>query len=394
MDTYMSSRRDTGITNNGRLQLMLNAGLNHIPMRALDEDYAVGELDEALDILLTTRRCHAELSMEEERQVKNVAMEEIRRRIKNYHLRHMHIAEEPINNVAVRKEIEWLTGRYLVCPTDKAPPTPTFVCINFIRRLALERLSGPDFVPLQRPPDEELREKKERKLRAKLQKEAERDAEMEKKMEMRLAARTDDFFNKMEESLGPVLEFAKKAKGKKKIRVLSNDETSAQSSGSETEQLHKKAGKLTISEKRKRGPEPVFEDSPQMITPSKRTPRTKAKEGVAVGRITCSRSKIKTKLSPLIARQKSPGGSEVLAKLQFRNQAIDEIRGLDAQELQLICKNEGVNYNGKIEAIFDIASHYTRVAFGEIEGTTMSESGEREEEDSTTVDAEEPDCDV
>ncbi|GBG62356.1 hypothetical protein CBR_g30310 [Chara braunii] len=242
--------------------------------------------------------------------------------------------------------------------------------------------------------EKELHEKKERKLRAKLHKEAERDAEMEKKMEMQLAARTGDFFNKMEESLGPVLEFARKAKGKKKIRVLSDDETSARSSGSETEKLHKKAGKLTISEKRKRGPEPVFEDSPPTITPSKRTPCTKAKEGVAVGRITRSRSKIKTKLSPLIAKQKSPGGSEVLAKLRFRNQAIDEIRGLDAQELQLIYKNEGVNYNGKIKAIFDIASHRTRVAFGKIEGTAMSESGECEEEDSAMVDVEEPDCDA
>ncbi|GBG66162.1 hypothetical protein CBR_g57044 [Chara braunii] len=122
-------------------------------MRALDKDYVVGQLEDVLDNLLTTRRCDMELSMEEERQVKNVALDNIRRLIMEYHLRHMHIAAESINNDEVRKEIEWLTGRYLVCPTDKAPHTPTFVCINFIRKLELERLSGPDFVPLQQQPD-------------------------------------------------------------------------------------------------------------------------------------------------------------------------------------------------------------------------------------------------
>ncbi|GBG83132.1 hypothetical protein CBR_g36750 [Chara braunii] len=64
----------------------------------------------------------------------------------------MHIGGEPINAVAVRSEIDWLTRTFLICPTDKAPHTPTFVCTNFIRRFALKRLSGPDFVPTTEQP--------------------------------------------------------------------------------------------------------------------------------------------------------------------------------------------------------------------------------------------------
>ncbi|GBG82476.1 hypothetical protein CBR_g34852 [Chara braunii] len=143
---------DTGITNNGQLQLMMNSGLNHIPMRALDEDVAVTEVEEALGCILTTKICDEELSMEQEKLVKDFVMTRAKASIREYHAQHRHIKEEPINNVPVRSEIEWLTQRYLVCPTDKAPHTPTFVCINFIRRLALERLSGPDFIPLQPSP--------------------------------------------------------------------------------------------------------------------------------------------------------------------------------------------------------------------------------------------------
>ncbi|GBG61735.1 hypothetical protein CBR_g23250 [Chara braunii] len=134
---------DTGVTNNGQLQLMLNAGLNHIPLRALDEEFTLDEVEVALDKILTTQRCDEELSLK-----KTIVRENAKKCIRSFQTKHMHITGEPINSVAVRSKIEWLTSRYLVCPTDKAPHTPTFVCINFIRRLALQRLLGPDFTPL------------------------------------------------------------------------------------------------------------------------------------------------------------------------------------------------------------------------------------------------------
>ncbi|GBG89745.1 hypothetical protein CBR_g49597 [Chara braunii] len=143
---------DTEVTNNGQLQLMLNAGLNHIPLRALDEEFTIDEVELALEKILTTRRCDEELSMKEERCVKGIVLKNARRCIRNYRTKNMHITGEPINNVAVRSELEWLTSRYLICPTDKAPHTPTFVCINFIRRLALHRLSEPDLTLLLEEP--------------------------------------------------------------------------------------------------------------------------------------------------------------------------------------------------------------------------------------------------
>ncbi|GBG59902.1 hypothetical protein CBR_g66707 [Chara braunii] len=143
---------DTGVTNNGQLQLMLNTGLSHIPLRALDEEFTIDEVELVLEKVLTTRRCDEELTMEEERRVKGIVLKNARRCIRNYRARNMHITGEPINNVAMRSELEWLTSRYLICPTDKAPHTPTFVCINFIRKLALHRLSRPDFTPLSEEP--------------------------------------------------------------------------------------------------------------------------------------------------------------------------------------------------------------------------------------------------
>ncbi|GBG84733.1 hypothetical protein CBR_g39109 [Chara braunii] len=240
--------------------------------------------------------------------------------------------------------------------------------------------------------EKEAREKKEKKRLAKLKKDAEREAEMDKRFEIRIAIRTGDFFDWMEANLGRALEFAKKVKGKKKVVVLSKEDSEHASSSSETEKLRQKTGRLTISEKRKRGPEPVFDDSPPMITP-KRTPWTQTtKGGATTGRITSSKHKMKTKLSPYVENNKT-NLSNILAKLHFRNQVMEEIRCLDAQELQSICKNEGVTYNGKMEAIFDIASHRTRVAFGEIPGCEQSESVELEDEDITTVDEGEPEDD-
>ncbi|GBG63110.1 hypothetical protein CBR_g36597 [Chara braunii] len=59
---------DTGVTNNGQLKLMLN----HIPVRALDEEFALDEVEVALDKILTTPTCDEELSLGEERQVKMI----------------------------------------------------------------------------------------------------------------------------------------------------------------------------------------------------------------------------------------------------------------------------------------------------------------------------------
>ncbi|GBG73425.1 hypothetical protein CBR_g16141 [Chara braunii] len=243
---------------------------------------------------------------------------------------------------------------------------------------------------LRKMAEKEAREKKERKRLEKLQKEKERDAEFEKKMEMQLAMKTGRFLDRLEANLGPVLDVLKQARGKKQVAHISDpgSESGSGSSGSETEAIRPQTRKLTIHEKRNRGPEPVFEDSPPMVTPTKRKSRgAKEKGAAAATRGTRSKAKLKTKISPYLAKtKKSPGQPSTVVKLRYRNQAMDVLRNLDAHELQGICKYKGIAYTGKIDAIFDIASHRTRKHFGEVEPIDLSEVLEVEEEASATGD--------
>ncbi|GBG70359.1 hypothetical protein CBR_g6487 [Chara braunii] len=123
--------------------------------------------------------------------------------------------------------------------------------------------------------DRAAREKKARKKMEKARKEEERLAEMDKKMQMHLALRTRTFLDRIETNLGPAMKLAEQLKGKKKVVYASDQGTSSgpESSGSETKLIRSKMKKLSITEKRKRGPEPQFEDSPSMLTPAKRTPK-------------------------------------------------------------------------------------------------------------------------
>ncbi|GBG80792.1 hypothetical protein CBR_g31348 [Chara braunii] len=210
--------------------------------------------------------------------------------------------------------------------------------------------------------EQKAREKKEQKRIEKKMRDAQRDAEIDKKMKLQLVIKTGDFFNRMEAILGPVLDFVRKVKpAKQQVHIPSDSGDESYESG--TEDIRARTKKLTIHEKRKRGPEVVLEDSPPMITPAKQTPRRseqKRKNTTTPGRVTRSKAKLKTKLSPFVERlKKTPGRPSTVEKLRYHNQQMEELRTLDALELQGICKDECVAYSGKIDAIFDIASHRT-----------------------------------
>ncbi|GBG80200.1 hypothetical protein CBR_g30566 [Chara braunii] len=289
--------------------------------------------------------------------------------------------------------------RLLMTPTEEGPieelnkslaSVLEFVLSEKAKKAEEERLKQEAEAEEERKVvEKKVREEKERKRLAKLQKQWERDAEMDKKLEIQFALKTGDFFDRMEANLGPVLELVR-TKAKKRVEDASIPSPEPEDSDSTIEEIRTHTGRLTISEKRKRGPEPVLEDSPPMVTPAKRTPgRNKAMTGATPGRMTWSKAKVKTRLSPLVAKHKrSPEKPRTVAKLRFRNQAMEELHCLDAQELQSICKTEGIAYNGKIDAIFDIASHRTRVAFREVEPVDISENAEPVEEESTTADDE------
>ncbi|GBG61393.1 hypothetical protein CBR_g20424 [Chara braunii] len=123
-----------------------------------------------------------------------------------------------------------------------------------------------------------------------------------------------------------------------------------------------------------------------MTTPAKRTPRrTESKKKLAItpGRVTRSKAKLKTKLSPYVEKfEKILEQPSSVQKLRYRNQEMEDLRSLDALELQGICKDEHVAYNDKIDAIFDIASHRTRVDFGEVNPIDVSRATELLDEES------------
>ncbi|GBG63583.1 hypothetical protein CBR_g38649 [Chara braunii] len=195
----------------------------------------------------------------------------------------------------------------------------------------------------------------------------------------------------MEANLGPVLEFVRKTRTTKQpVRVP--DDSNDDSGGSATEDIRARTKNLIIHEKRKRGPEVVFDDSPPLVTPAKRTPRrtdTKKKAVRTPGHATMSKAKVRTKLSPYVEKlKKTPGQPSTVEKLRFRNQQMEDLRALGTLELQGICKDEGVAYNGKVDAIFDIASYRTRVHFGDIGPIDLSIVADQPDEESATADDE------
>ncbi|GBG75786.1 hypothetical protein CBR_g21031 [Chara braunii] len=60
----------------------------------------------------------------------------------------------------------------------------------------------------------------------------------------------------------------------------------------------------------------------------------------------------------------TPATRGALERLRYRNKVIDDLKALDVVELQKQCKTEGIPYNGKIEAILDIADTRVLARFG------------------------------
>ncbi|GBG63403.1 hypothetical protein CBR_g38026 [Chara braunii] len=138
---------DSSVTDNPLMQGIMNSGLNHIPCMALDIDVAESEVGEFLDRLMARVMELQELTASTRSFLRRVILKKARAKMSRYKEQHRHVPAEPFE-----RELEFLTGRFLICPTDKAPNTPVFVCKNFIRKLAFQRLSGPEFASIAAPP--------------------------------------------------------------------------------------------------------------------------------------------------------------------------------------------------------------------------------------------------
>ncbi|GBG87136.1 hypothetical protein CBR_g44593 [Chara braunii] len=145
---------DSHITSNCRLRAIIKAGLNHIPLRAFDVDEALFELNGLLDRLIMALYDIASMGEHQRRRLRQIVLDRAKCKMDGYICRHRFITAEPIDQKSTRREIDFLTERFLVSPTDKSANTPSFVCTNFIRTLALRRLLGPDFVMQQEDPQQ------------------------------------------------------------------------------------------------------------------------------------------------------------------------------------------------------------------------------------------------
>ncbi|GBG69763.1 hypothetical protein CBR_g4594 [Chara braunii] len=216
--------------------------------------------------------------------------------------------------------------------------------------------------------------RKQRK-KEKARKEAERIEEINKNLDLKVAVRVGELRDDVREDVrleirGAINELCKAAaKGKQKVTQPTSPSTRSSGSGSEMEKLSKRTKNLCINEKRKRAEEPIFEDSPPMELPPKRTPRRAGKPTNLTSRMTRSKAHKNNVTTPRktptsIRKKKIPGSIGMIGRLKFEKQVMQELKNMDALVLQNVCSEKGIPYNGKFEAIFDIVVHRTRKAYG------------------------------
>ncbi|GBG66761.1 hypothetical protein CBR_g68747 [Chara braunii] len=242
-------------------------------------------------------------------------------------------------------------------------------------------------------------ERKKKKKEEKAWKEAERLEDINKKMDIKVAVRVGELRDDVcedvrQEILKAISEFCVvEARGKQKVVQPARSGSESSGRSIETEELSTRTRNLCITEKRKRGEEPVFEDSPPMELPPKRTPRATRKPVNFTSRLARSKAKAKTKISTprktpaSISKKKISTSIGVVGQLNFEKHVMHELKNLDVLILQYLCRDEGIQYNGKFEAIFDIAAHHTKVAYGTEEEDEMDSPQGTEIEDTAEGDA-------
>ncbi|GBG72789.1 hypothetical protein CBR_g12357 [Chara braunii] len=211
------------------------------------------------------------------------------------------------------------------------------------------------------------KEKQDALLRAEMKKDATLHAAM------MMSEIKDDWLHQWKTLMLPMLKGGiKEDKEKKKVEFLSEEEEeseygSEKSKTSVMQELSEKAGKLCITEKRKREDDVVLDDSLPMELPAKRTPHWNIlRMGELSTRVTRSKSKTKGACTPITTRRKTPvktplakvvksnkkrsppsgrltPASKALAKLRYRDAIIKELKECNADELQRICREGGLH---------------------------------------------------
>ncbi|GBG66160.1 hypothetical protein CBR_g57042 [Chara braunii] len=270
-----------------------------------------------------------------------------------------------------------------------------------------------------RAQEEACWEAKLRKKEKKAKQEAALRAEMKKDVTVHAALLMseikDDWINQWKTSVLPALaERTGDVRGKKKVVYHSAEESdpnynNSDSETSVTQELSAETRRLRISEKRKRGEEARLVNNPPMELPPKRTPqrlgiktgkadlrttRARSKRGVRTPIPTKRKTPVKTSLTKLVksGQMKSPLSGRItpaeraLARLRYRDSIMHELKDCNDDELQRYCKDKGILYVGKVDAIFDLAEHQAQQQYAaaspQTEVVRIADSTDVRDEDS------------
>ncbi|GBG91922.1 hypothetical protein CBR_g54017 [Chara braunii] len=170
----------------------------------------------------------------------------------------------------------------------------------------------------------------------------------------------------------------------KRVMYSANDDYSGQDSyTSVTQESSERTTELHITEKWKRGPEWAVGDSPSMKSSAKRTQRQVNSQVAFTGRMTRARTKVnkshgsakrKTPLSKQKGRATllTPGVSTPCDKGAIARHRYCNAVMTDRHWMSVSCKEsvkrkpqEGIPYEGKVDAIFDIVDNRTYLKFGD-----------------------------
>ncbi|GBG71118.1 hypothetical protein CBR_g8416 [Chara braunii] len=113
-----------------------------------------------------------------------------------------------------------------------------------------------------------------------------------------------------------------------------------------------------------------------MELPAKRTPKHTPRRGILkpaklTPRLTRSKTKAKVRLSPATkdkitsaVNRKIPATTGKIGRYKLREEVMRLLKDHEAITLQNLCFEEGIQYRGKIDAIFDLAQHRAYTAYG------------------------------
>ncbi|GBG71198.1 hypothetical protein CBR_g8501 [Chara braunii] len=229
--------------------------------------------------------------------------------------------------------------------------------------------------------EEEERMERERRIARKAEKERkakEKNLKLAKSVDLQLSLKIGELREEIRHELRRVIKG--KAKDVKQACSRSTSDSNGNGVGG-VDGLSAMAGRLTINEKRKRGEEPVFEDSPPMEIPPKRTPAkcSFVKPIRLTSRLksrtpeTMLRTKLKRR-SRQASNKKIPAECGELGRLRYLDSVRRDLIDLDAKALEALCKKIGIEYRGKINAIFDIADSKASLAYNSAEECEATET--------------------